>query len=202
MAFYVIFISRFGELGCKWAAIKWTKCTKSCGGGRRTGIRRQTGGKSCTRTRRYRGWCNRKRCCQWGKLKWTKCSNSKGCGRGRRTGVRKQSGGKTCTRTLRYRRGCNLKRCKPKCVNKWEKIKWTKCSAACGRGLRTGVRQRKCGSKVTGTRRYRRSCYTRCKGIHKLIMLHSSYSKIKNGSNIIDRNLIIVIFIFFSTSKY
>ena len=165
ISFYKFFVD---NLDCKWSPIKWTKCSKSCGGGRRTGTRTQTGGKGCTKTRKYRGWCNRERCCQWGTLKWSKCSNSKGCGRGRRTGTRTQSGGKTCTKTLRYRRSCNLKKCTPKCKNKWEKIKWNKCSVTCGRGLRTGVRERKCGPKVTGTRKYRKSCYTRCTGEYKL----------------------------------
>ena len=47
---------------CKWAATKWSKCSKTCGRGRRTGTRIQTGGKSCTRKRTYRGSCRVKRC--------------------------------------------------------------------------------------------------------------------------------------------
>ena len=126
---------------CKWAATKWSKCSKTCGRGRRTGTRIQTGGKSCTRKRTYRGSCRVKRCprkCELvlflfdnvinsprGEQIWTRTNFlaackwrgirwgkcSKSCGGGRRKGLRRQTGGKHCRRRANYKGSCNRQKC-------------------------------------------------------------------------------------------
>ena len=50
------------NLACEKGPIEWSECSKTCGGGRRTGTGGQVGGDHCTRTYTYRGWCNTQRC--------------------------------------------------------------------------------------------------------------------------------------------
>ena len=129
---------------CKWTSIKWSKCSKSCGLGRRTGIRTQTGGSGCTLKRNYRGSCRVKKCPRTGKLKlmppflhflitailicnilWVQKS------------INSYTGFTAC---------------------KWSSIRWGTCSKSCGGGRRRGIRRQRGGRHCRRRASYRGNC--------------------------------------------
>ena len=132
-----------GISACKWTSIKWSKCNKSCGQGRRTGIRTQTGGSGCTLKRNYRGSCQVKKCPRTGKL---------------------QLG-------FLFLHFCNYNVNRQYLISqknqnsydgfiacKWSSIRWGTCSKSCGGGRRRGIRRQKGGSHCRRRASYRGNC--------------------------------------------
>ena len=135
---------------------EWTECSKSCGGGTRKKVR------ECALPRHLSGQCqgdavmteecNPGNCptlTPWSE--WTQCSKS--CGSGSQRRVRqcklqsRNLNRNPCFEPLEEDRQCNPQDC-PKWTD-WSE--WTECSASCGGGTRTKVRECKDGNEILGS---------------------------------------------------
>merc|ERR1712003_17258 len=151
---------------------KWTKCTKTCGGGTRNRTRSCTnpapakGGRQCGGKETESEKCNTQKCPRdggWSDYgKWSKCSEN--CGGGSQS--RKRSctrpapayGGKKCSGKDTESQRCNTQKC-PRDGGWSDWGKWSKCSKTCGGGTQTRKRScrkpapayggKKCGGKDT-----------------------------------------------------
>jgi hypothetical protein len=148
----------------------WTRCTKSCGGGRQSRKRKATqqpmfGGKQCPHLHDQRA-CNTLPCpvhCQvYGFGDWGRCS--KPCGGGKQTRIRavaipSKHGGRNCP-PLQQSRACNKHHCPIPCkTSAW--TKWDKCSKTCGTGIQSHFR------KVTQKPKYKGRACGKLKGKRK-----------------------------------
>lgn len=130
--------------------VRWSKCTKLCGGGYR--YRNRTvvkpavnGGTGCpglSQVEKCNAWACPKMDCVLGSfLPWTKCTKS--CGTGgtqtrKRPIVRPAMGGGSCEPT--QTRECNVKPCPVDCVVS-NYSAWSLCSVKCGGGTRSRTRK-------------------------------------------------------------
>ena len=136
-------------VGCEWGEYgEWTKCSNSCGGGKKYRIRSQiihnsNEGPRCNDTESETVACNTDPCpidCKWSEFSsWTSCSRS--CGDGKMVRTRKKdifasNGGKHCEGEDSETVTCNMGSCPVDCV--WgEYDTWTTCSKTCGGGTKT-----------------------------------------------------------------
>jgi len=138
----------------------WSKCTKTCGGGKKSRTRKcdnpkpANGGSQCSGSDTQTVSCSTNTCPVnggWGNYgSWSGCSKT--CGGGEKTRTRKcdnpepAHGGSQCEGSDTQKTSCNTHQCSPNPVNgawgSWSS--YGKCSKQCGGGTKT--RTRKCNN--------------------------------------------------------